>query len=407
MKSNIKFFIGIDWSRETHQVSVLNEAGQAVVRFMIRHNHAGFEQLQKQLNQIHSNPTDMLVAIETDHNQVVDFLYGLGYIMYLIPPNVVKGNRSRQSNAGAKDDVRDADLLSTIVRTDHHHLTPWHPAGELVQSVRHQVRLIDDLTEDIVRGHNRLEAQLLRYFPVGADIFSSLTTQIALKFLIQYPTPTLVAQVSPQEFEAFCKANRYPQLARIAQRYARLKQVNPARNQSLETIYGHTMPVIAQQLLADVQQKNQLLKKMNTLFLTHPDAEVYRSIPGCGNLLSPKLLTIFGDNRERFSSPDHLRALAGTAPVTSQSGKSRSVYFRKACNKEWRETFQQVAMVSVKQSVWAATYYEEARFRGKKKSQAYRSLANRWVGIIWTLWQRKQPYDEALHLSHVARFKRS
>jgi len=40
------------------------------------------------------------------------------------------------------------------------------------------------------------------------------------------------------------------------------------------------------------------------------------------------------------------------------------------------------------------------------KSHAYRCLANRWLGIIWKLWQSRELYDEAYHLQQIQRHRR-
>ena len=37
MKNKSKVIVGIDWSRDQHQVNVFNEAGQVIVRFSIKH----------------------------------------------------------------------------------------------------------------------------------------------------------------------------------------------------------------------------------------------------------------------------------------------------------------------------------------------------------------------------------
>jgi len=44
--------------------------------------------------------------------------------------------------------------------------------------------------------------------------------------------------------------------------------------------------------------------------------------------------------------------------------------------------------------------------RGHSKSHAYRCLANRWLGIIWKLWQSRERYDETYHLQQIRRHRR-
>ncbi|MBE7531966.1 MAG: hypothetical protein HND44_24795 [Chloroflexi bacterium] len=54
----------------------------------------------------------------------------------------------------------------------------------------------------------------------------------------------------------------------------------------------------------------------------------------------------------------------------------------------------------------AATYFNQAQARGLAENQAYRCLANRWPAVIWTLWQRKQLYDETYHLQQIRQHRR-
>ena len=115
---------------------------------------------------------------------------------------------------------------------------------------------------------------------------------------------------------------------------------------------------------------------------------------------------MFGDRRGRLPSPALIQALAGTCPVTISSGQSTTVRFRRACNRAYRNTAQQFTKASISHSPWAAAYFERARAGGRSKSLAYRCLANRWLKIIWTLWQRRQPYDETYHLQQVHRHRR-
>jgi transposase len=152
-------------------------------------------------------------------------------------------------------------------------------------------------------------------------------------------------------------------------------------------------------------QKEATIKQTGRLFEQHPDAPIFASLPGARDLLRPKLLVMFGDHRSRYPQPNILPAIAGTCPVTIQSGRSRAVRFRKACNRGYRQTAQQFAKSSIRKSVWAAGYYNRALSRGMSDSHAYRCLANRWLHVIWTLWQKRVPYDDAYHMSQVARHR--
>jgi transposase len=87
------------------------------------------------------------------------------------------------------------------------------------------------------------------------------------------------------------------------------------------------------------------------LFEQHPDQAISRSLPGVGDILAPALLAHFGDDRDRSPTAESVQALAGTCPVTAQSGKRRIITFRTACDHRFRDIVQQWAKASLTQSV--------------------------------------------------------
>ena len=149
--------------------------------------------------------------------------------------------------------------------------------------------------------------------------------------------------------------------------------------------------------------RTQALAQLGQLFEQHPDVFIFEFLPGTGLLLAPALLAKFGDYRDRFPTPGDVQAVAGTCPVTKRSGKRKLVLFRHGCDKEFRRIAQQFARASVPQSGWAAAYWREIRPHCHSDSHAYRILANRWLAIIWKMWQDRKPYDEAYHLQQRAR----
>ncbi len=155
-----------------------------------------------------------------------------------------------------------------------------------------------------------------------------------------------------------------------------------------------------------MRSRSECLARLGKLFLLHPDYEIYDSLPKAGALLAPALLAKLGDDRARYPTPAVLKAVAGTCPVTDRSGKHLRIYFRTACDHEFRQIVQQWARLSLDSSPWAATYYRSVRPHCKTESDAIRRLANRWLEILWRLWMDRKPYDEAFHLrQHTVRYQ--
>ena len=399
-------YIGIDWSEAKHDVCILNQAGAILKEFTITQTPKGQAMLEAEIASFGIETGQCLVGLETASNLVMDFLETRPYTTYVIPPNQVASSRGRFSSSGRRNDRSDAHLLADMLRTDQARFTPWQADGVTVNQMKASLRLIDDLTQSITRFSNRLRAALLRAYPLALELFNDLTTQIGLHFLIAYPSQATAQQITFADFAAFCRQHRYSHPDRIPQRYAHLQQAAPQPTPTTIAAYQEQIPTLATLLLHFVQQKQQAIRRVQELFATHPDQEIFASLPGAGELLAPKLLVMFGDHRERFPTAAAIQTLAGTCPVTVQSGKKKQVYFRRACNHEYRHAAQQFAITSVRQSAWAATYFNQAQARGLTENQAYRCLANRWLAVIWTIWQRRQLYDETYHLQQVRQHRR-
>lgn len=73
----------------------------------------------------------------------------------------------------------------------------------------------------------------------------------------------------------------------------------------------------------------------------HPEGTLFRSLPGAGPVLAPRLIIAFGTDRGRFEFAAVVQRLSGIAPVTERSGRTVWVHMRRACPKFLRQTFQE------------------------------------------------------------------
>jgi transposase len=147
-----------------------------------------------------------------------------------------------------------------------------------------------------------------------------------------------------------------------------------------------------------VAQIATLTRRIEQFMHSLPDGLLMMSFPRAGQVCAAQILAELGDVRERFPSADQLAAEAGTVPVTYQSGKTRSVAFRWACNHRLRQAITCLADNSRHANAWAKGVYQAARARGCDHTHAIRILARAWLRIIWRAWVDRKPYDPELHL---------
>ena len=83
--------------------------------------------------------------------------------------------------------------------------------------------------------------------------------------------------------------------------------------------------------------------------------------------------------------------------MTKESGKSRTISMRRACNKTLRATVHLWSDLSRKSCVWAQAYYEKKKADGMSHAAALRCLGQRWLKILSKMWQTGTCYDAELH----------
>src|SRR5215472_9964746 len=114
-----RFYVGIDWASEAHQACVLDAARRIVSERSFAHAGDAVAAFAEWLNELAGDdPGGVAVAIEIPRGAVVETLVERGFHVYAINPKQLDRFRDRHSVAGAKDDRRDALVLSDSLRTD-------------------------------------------------------------------------------------------------------------------------------------------------------------------------------------------------------------------------------------------------------------------------------------------------
>ena len=390
-------FVGLDWGGASHAVCVLDSSGKILERFLASHDCDGLADLVARLRRW-GQPAETPVAIERPSGLIVDCLVDGGFIVTPIHPNVVKACRPRYRAAAAKSDPGDAYILADILRTDGHRLTPLSPQSDVTKALRALVRGRDDLVATKVVLANQLRALLESFWPGAIACFADIASPIALAFLDRYPTPGSAVRLGEKRMAAFLAQNQYCGRRPAADVLARLRAAACGVAAEAEAeAKGEIVKALARSLETIVAQIAKLTSRIEHAVAELPEGRIVMSFPRAGKICAAQITAELGDVRARFESEDHLAAEAGVAPVTYQSGKSRGVGWRWACNKRLRAAITCFADNSRHASPWAALVYRKARERGCNHALAVRILARAWLRVLWRAWQDGSAYDPAKH----------
>ncbi|MEO5325165.1 IS110 family transposase [Mesorhizobium sp. CC13] len=390
-------FVGLDWGGSSHAICVVDPAGKILDQFAVTHDRAGLANLVARLRR-HGLPGETPVAIERPSGLLVDVLVETGFVVTPVHPNVVKACRPRYRAVAAKSDPGDAYILADILRTDGHRLTPLRPQSDAIKALRALVRGRDDLVASKVMFTNQLRALLESFWPGPIGLFADIASPIALAFIRRYPTPESASRLGDKRIAAFLAQNKYCGRRSVADVLGRLRSAPPGGAEEAEAdAKGELVNAIANILESLVSQIAKLSGRIEHAVAQLPEGRIVMSFPRAGKICAAQITAELGDVRARFQSEDHLAAEAGVAPVTYQSGRSRGVGWRWACNKRLRTAITCFADNSRHASPWAANVYRKARQRGCRHPHAVRILARAWLRILWRAWQNAVPYDPQKH----------
>lgn len=399
--AELDHFGGFDWASEKHDVCVVDRQGGIVLELSFSDTAEGWARLRERLGPLGK----VAFAIETSRGAAVERLLELGRGVFPMNPKAAERYRDRKKPSGSKTDKIDAWCFAEALRTDGkdwRQLRPEDPATQLLRLLcRDEIALIEQRTALVLQ----LKQALHEYYPAALEAFDDWTMPSAWELVIQFPTPKALAIAGKRNWQKFLHAQHLYNPTTAAKRleiFARAdKFASPSASvTSAKRLLAVSLARMLRTLDGQIREYRQQIEQA---FDDHPDGDLFASLPGGGKKLAPRLLGEVGADREVFQSAEALQCMAGTAPVTKASGKSRVVLFRRGCNKTLRATVHLWVDETRHKCAWADAYYKQKKAQGKSHAQALRCLGQRWLKIVWRMWQDRTPYDEAKHMKSLSR----
>src|SRR5664280_801034 len=394
-------FVGVDWAEAHHDVFVQDEDGKQVAGGRLPEGVEGIARFHEMVGHHAEEPEEVVIGIETDRGLFVGALVAAGYQVFAVNPMSTSRYRDRHSTSGAKSDPGDAKVLADMVRTDRHNHRPIVGDSELAAAIKVLARAHQSMIWSRGRQTNFLRSTLREFYPVALVAFDNLTSGDALEVLRVAPTPTLGAGLPRSKIAAALK--RGGRLRRVDQRSEEIQEALRTPQLQGSALVATAMGTSVSATVAVIATMNaqiaELAKELEAGFEQHPDAEVVRSLPGLGTILSARVLGEFGDEPNRYATAKCRKNYAGTSPITRASGTKRVVLARYA---RLAEAIYQWAFTSLTASPGARTFYDYRRAAGDTHHAALRHLGNRLVGILHGCLIHQTAYDENTAWGHRA-----
>ena len=388
--------IGFDWGNERHAIA-LRAGDEKIEQRTLEHSaenlHAWLDELQQRCG---GRP--VALAIESSRGAVIHALAQRDWItVYPIHPKTSARYREAFTPSGAKDDQPDADVLLALIERHRDRLTPLRREDDSTRRLDLFCRARRTAVDLRTQLLNRMQSLLQGYFPQVLELCGEdLGAPLALDLLARWPTLTALQKVRAATLRSFYYTHNVRRPETVE---ARVQRVTQARALTTDGVVIDVSVAQVHGLIAQLRplQKHiaELEETIAQVFAAHPDAGLFRDLPGAGKVLAPRLAAAFGTDRTRYPDAESLGRYGGVLPVLERSGGRKWVHWRWSAPKFLRQTFVEWAKQTTRYCPWAAAYYDLQKSRGKRPQAIYRSLAAKWIRILWRCWHDRKPYDDA------------
>jgi transposase len=400
-------FVGVDLGDERFQVCVVEPTGASGEQRSFAHDGEGIGAAIDWLKSAALERTSRLaIAIESPRGAVVAGFLDAGFEVFSINPKQLDRFRDRFSVAGSKDDRLDARVLGDSLRTDPRAFRRLVAEPDWLVRMRQASRMEDELKQEQRRSANRLRAVLHEYHVELLALLPSADEPWFWDFVTIASTPALGARLRPKQVARLLAEHRIRRITTqdVIERLRRPPV--PAMPGVVDASSTHALMLVPRLHLLTQQLRQcqtQIQKLLDALGAEDPpeqtsehrDALILRSLPGAGRYV---VATMLAEAFWALQQRDYrlLRAICAAAPVTEQSGRSRFVHMRRACNHRLRNAVHHWAWNASLVDPHFTRLYKDMRGRGLTHARALRGVADRLLNVTVVALSRGTLYDPSL-----------
>jgi transposase len=390
--------VGIDWAEKEHTYAARARSGESFAgRF-----GSSPDELHEWARGLRARFGDgpIVVAVEQGRGSLVYALSMYEFILVPINPSASKSYRDSLRLSHASSDPADAVLIRDFAIKHLDELRVWRPDDPVTRRLRllieHRRRLVDQRTSLT----HTLAATLKHYFPQALEWLGGESSHCLWAFIRRWPTLESMQQATCAQLKAMLRAQRRQHADAVGEKlFSDLRAATPLIT---DAAIIEPCALYAQSLVAMLLPLNEQIDTHDqttaAAWADHADRAMFESLPGAGAVMAPRLAVAFGLDRDRYDTAGQLQCYSGIAPVVEASGKQRWTHKRYGYPKFLHQTFHEFAQCSIPRSRWARAFYLEQRSRGAGHHEAIRSLAFRWIRILFRLWKTNETYDEQRYI---------
>lgn len=392
-----KQFLGIDISKDSFDVTLLESSGEIKLEEKLTMDRDGLNTLLEHLSSF--SKEELLIAMEATgiyHLPLLSFLFENSFKCVVINPILIKSFIGSTTLRKTKNDKKDAASIALFSLKSYQSLHLASP--DMVESIRPLIRERESLSKGIARLKTEIKANMSQLFPEllkNTNIF----TKSMLNLLLQAPSRRAIRNLKEKKIQKILDSTSGNKVKITASEILSL-----AKN-SIAVSDRYLEKVLTSKIrrLITIQEEISFLDEEleNSLEDTdiNNDIEILQSIPGVGSVTSKNFM-VEVSSVDKFKSVKQLAAFIGIDPSIKQSGTSINFggKISKRGNANLRRTIWQMATAVIRTCGKFRTYYDKKRSEGKKYKQAVIAVANKLLKTIFVLLKNKTKFDDNLAL---------
>lgn len=393
--------VGIDIAKDKHVARTQDDRGIEFGKRLIFENRIhGFEQLLERVIGIqkeHAKDHIIFGVEPTGHYwlSLAYFLTAKEYDFVLVNPMHVKKSKELDDNSPTKNDTKDARVIAQLIK-DGRYSVPNLLEG-IYAELREGMKLRDQLIKQLVVIDGRVQNNLQRYFPEFSDVFKDWTGKAALHSLRNFPFPSDIQEMTPEEVLADWKTT--------VKRGVGIKRAVALVEKASKSVGIEVGLRFAKQELHSLldqhelhqQQLEELDQEIEGLLEELPGAKEMLAIKGLGVITIATFFAEVGDIT-KYRHPQQLVNMAGLALREQSSGKHKG---QTKISKRGRKKLRKALYLAVRPLVAnnptfkaLHTYYTTRPDRPLKKQQSLIALCCKLLRVLFAIGQKQCEFDK-------------
>ena len=391
------YYIGIDISKKSFTVSVLNEEGEAKTRpFTCSCNREGMEKLVGKFSSLKLEKDKVMIGIEATGN-LWENLYSFleGYKVIILNPYQTKKYHQMLSKK-AKTDKVDSLVIAGLLRSKEA-LASYVPEDE-VQVLRELVRLRHYLKKDKKNYLRKAYSLLNLIFPEYTNLVKDPFKKVSSMILKKYPTAVHMKRARKNDLVKMARriqGNNYS--SELAGKLISAAKESIYSGKAYEA-RGMALRILIDQIHSFEDKIKEIDEKIDEILSSNEPSSPQKrllSIPGVGPKTVAAFLGEVGNDVSRFSSVNKLIGFIGWYPKISESGDNKNPHpkMSKKGPPPLKASLYMASLSSLRHNLYLRSLYRRKISQGKESKQALICVGKKIICIMYSMLKYDTDYD--------------